>query len=136
MGRRDADESRRRHRVPGCSHPGTPQARRHVEALPGSWANARAISGDLVAAVQALMEAPGGDIGVHASISVARTLLRAGVVDQLRLLIAPALVGSGRRLLDDLAPLALTLTSCAGSPSGSLLLTYRVSAPHEATRIG
>ena len=82
------------------------------------------------------MEAPGGDIGVHASISVARTLLRAGVVDQLRLLIAPALVGSGRRLLDDLAPLALTLTSCAGSPSGSLLLTYRVSDLRHATRFG
>ena len=43
----------------------------------------------------------GGDIGVHASISVTQALLAAGLVDELRLVVAPRIVGSGRRLLDE-----------------------------------
>jgi riboflavin biosynthesis pyrimidine reductase len=58
------------------------------------------IDGDLVGFVQDLKHRPGGDIGMHASITVARSLLVAGVVDELRPVIAPAIAGRGRRLLD------------------------------------
>src|SRR6478609_9728748 len=54
------------------------------------WSNASAIDGDLVDFVRDLKEQPGGDIGVHASISVAQALLAAGVVDALKLVISPA----------------------------------------------
>src|SRR5262249_53306445 len=75
-------------------------------ALDGDWANASAIEGGLVEFVRELQQQDGGDIGVHASISVAQALLAAGVVDELRLVIAPRVVG-GRRLLDGLPPLRL-----------------------------
>src|SRR5947209_12141726 len=55
--------------------------------LEREWTNARAIDGDLVDFVRDLKNRPGGDIGVHASISVARSLVAADVVDELRLVI-------------------------------------------------
>ena len=75
--------------------------------LDRTWANTTVIDGDLVEFVRDLKNQPGADIGVHASISVAQALLAAGVVDELRLVIAPAVAGKGRRLLDGLPPLRL-----------------------------
>jgi dihydrofolate reductase len=89
------------------------------------WAAASAIDGDLVEFVRELKEQPGADIGVHASISVARSLLAAGVVDVLRLVVAPAVAGRGRRFLDELPAIRLELVESRTSPTGSLLLTYR-----------
>jgi dihydrofolate reductase len=94
--------------------------------LDQDWANARAIEGDLIEFVRGLREQPGGDIGVHASISVAQALLAAGVVDELQLVVAPRIVGSGRRLLDGLPALRLESTGSVTSPTGHLLLAYRV----------
>ena len=75
--------------------------------LERDWANSTVIDGGLVEFVRDLKDQPGRDIGVHASISVAQALLAAGVVDELELVIAPVIVGSGRRLLDGLPPLRL-----------------------------
>jgi dihydrofolate reductase len=94
--------------------------------LEQEWANATVIDGGLVEFVHDLKVLPGGDIGVHASISVAQTLLAADVVDELRLVIAPWIAGSGRRLLDGLPSMQLESIRSATSPSGSLLVDYRV----------
>ena len=94
--------------------------------LDQGWANAEAIDGGLVDFVRDLKEQPGGDIGVHASISVAQALLTAGVVDELRLVIAPRIVGRGRRLLDGLPPIDLESIRSETSPAGYLLADYRV----------
>ncbi len=94
--------------------------------LDRDWANATPIDGDLVDFVRNLKEQGGGDIGVHASISVAQALLAAGVVDELRLVIAPNIAGSGRRLLDGLPPIELESIRGEASPTGSLLVDYRV----------
>ena len=93
--------------------------------LDRGWANTTVIDGDLVGFVRDLKDRPGGDIGVHASISVTQTLLAAGVVDELRLAIAPVIVGSGRRLFDGLPPLQLEPIRSLTSPSGYLLVDYR-----------
>ena len=90
------------------------------------WAATTAVEGDPAGFVRDLRVEPGGDIGVHASISVAQALLAAGVVDELSLVIAPAIAGSGRRLLDGLPPLRLESIRSTTSPSGSLLVDYRV----------
>jgi dihydrofolate reductase len=90
------------------------------------WAGASAIDGDLVDFVRDLKSRPGGDIGVHASISVAQTLLTAGVVDELRLIVAPAIAGVGRKLLDGLPPIRLTPIRGVISPMGYPILDYRV----------
>jgi dihydrofolate reductase len=94
--------------------------------LTGGWAGATAIDGDLVEFVQDLKGRSGGDIGVHASISVARSLLAGGVVDELRLVVAPGIVGRGRRLLDGLPAVRFASIASATSPTGYLLLGYRV----------
>ena len=90
------------------------------------WANTTVVDGELVAFVRDLKNRPGGDIGVHASISVAQALLAAGVVDELRLVIAPTIAGSGRRLLDGLPAIRLESIRSTTSPTGSLLVDYRV----------
>jgi dihydrofolate reductase len=63
---------------------------------------------------------------IHGSISLAGSLLTAGLVDELRLVVAPTLAGRGRRLFDDDAPMhRLELGDVERSSAGSLFLTYR-----------
>jgi dihydrofolate reductase len=95
--------------------------------LDQKWANASVVDGGLVDFVRDLKDRPGGDIGVHASISVAQTLLAAEVVDELRLVIAPAIAGRGRRLLDGPPSLRLELLRSTTSPTGYLLVDYRLT---------
>ncbi len=94
--------------------------------LDRDWANTTVIDGGLVEFVRDLKQQPGGDIGVHASISVAQALLAADVVDELTLAIAPTIAGRGRRLLDGLPPIQLESIRGEISPTGYLLVDYRV----------
>jgi dihydrofolate reductase len=94
--------------------------------LDRDWANSTVLDGDLVEFVHDLKQQDGGDVGVHASISVAQALLAAGVVDELRLVIAPRIVGRGRRLLDGLPAITLESIRSETSPTGYLLVDYRV----------
>jgi len=94
--------------------------------LDRDWANATVVDGGLVEFVRDLKQQRGGDVGVHASISVAQALLAADVVDELRLVIAPRIAGGGRRLLDGLPPIELKSVRSETSPTGSLLVDYLV----------
>jgi dihydrofolate reductase len=94
--------------------------------LDRDWADATALDGGLVEFVRDLKAQRGGDVGVHASISVAQALLAADVVDELRLVIAPRIVGRGRRLLDGLPSIQLESIRSEISPIGYLLVDYRV----------
>ena len=94
--------------------------------LDRNWANARVLEGGLVEFVRDLKQQRGGDVGVHASISVAQALLAADVVDELRLVIAPRIAGRGRRLLDGLPSIQLESIRSEISPTGYLLVDYRV----------
>jgi dihydrofolate reductase len=95
-------------------------------ALKMTWANSTVLDGSLVEGVTELKHRSGGDIGVHGSIELTQALIEAGLVDELRLVIAPALQLRGRRLFGAGRPTRLTLTSSVVSPSGYLLLDYRV----------
>ena len=95
-------------------------------ALDRDWANATALDGGLVEFVRDIRPQAGGDVGVHASISVAQALLAADVVDELRLVVAPRIVGGGRRLFDGLPSIQLESIRAAISPAGYLLADYRV----------
>jgi dihydrofolate reductase len=94
--------------------------------LERQWTNATVVDGGLVEFVRDLKVQPGGDIGVHASISVAQALLAADVVDELRLVVAPKIAGNGRRLLEALPSIQLETVRSATSPTGHLLVDYRV----------
>ena len=95
--------------------------------LDRKWANTTVVDGELVEFVRDLRNQPGADIGVHASISVAQALLAVGVVDELRLVIAPTIAGAGRRLLDGLPAIRLESIRTTTSPTGYLLVDYRIT---------
>jgi dihydrofolate reductase len=94
--------------------------------LDRDWANTTAIDGGLVEFVRDLKHQPGSDVGVQGSISVAQALLAADVVDELKLAIGPMIAGRGRRLLDGLPPIQLESIQSEISPTGYLLVDYRV----------
>ncbi len=94
--------------------------------LTREWTNAESIQGPVDDFVRELKAGDGGDIGVHGSISLTQSLLAAELVDEVRLLVAPRVVGSGRRLFEDDMAHSLELVQSTGSPSGSLLVHYHV----------
>lgn len=94
--------------------------------LTREWTNAEPIQGPVDDFVRELKSGAGGDIWVHGSISLTQALLAAGLVDELRLLVAPRVVGGGRRLFEDGVVHTLELVESTGSPSGSLLVHYNV----------
>ena len=62
-----------------------------------TWAPTSLIrGGDLVAAVTALRERPGGDVNVMGSAQLVRSLLEADLVDELNLMIEPIVLGGGK----------------------------------------
>src|SRR5690606_31028885 len=64
------------------------------------WANTTVVTTPVAEYVTEMKHGTGGDIGIHGSIELARSLVHAGLVDELRLVVAPALAGHGRRLFD------------------------------------
>src|SRR5262249_48935955 len=86
--------------------------------------NSEQLEGDLAAAVTALKNGPGGDIGMSGSVSVVRQLLAAGLLDELHLLVHPIAVGKGMRLFDEGQPIPLKLLSSQTFETGVLYLVY------------
>jgi len=91
--------------------------------------NATALEGDVVTAVEALKQQEGGSLLVYGSGTFVQTLLRHGLVDELRLMIFPVVLGSGKRLFAEGERLPLNLTSSRDLGAGVLLLTYEPAAP-------
>lgn len=93
------------------------------------WANTTVVSSPVADLVRRLKERPGGDIGVHGSIRLAQSLLADNLVDELRLVIAPAVLGSGRRLLGegDEQLRQWKLLRLEGTPSGAVLADYELN---------
>lgn len=73
----------------------------------------------------ALKATPGGDILTTGSTTLVQSLLRAGLVDELHLLIHPVVVGEGRRLFEQDNPLSFTLGESAALPNGVVHAVYR-----------
>ncbi len=83
------------------------------------WNPTTILSGDVPAQVAELKRLPGREIQIHGSARLAQSLLAAGLVDTLRLAIAPVVVGQGRRLFPDGgAPAGLRLTDHRTTPGG------------------
>ena len=99
--------------------------------LSGEWDNAQPVSGPLAEVVAEVKERADGDVGVHASITLAKGLLAAGLVDELCLAVGRVLDPVGPRLFGELPErLELDLVEAAPTSSGSVWLRYRlVRAP-------
>jgi dihydrofolate reductase len=95
-----------------------------------TWNNTTRIPGDqAVARVRELRERDGGDIVVMGSPSLARTLLSEGLVDELRLMIEPIILGGGKSIFpDDGTSCPLELVSTKVSGTGVQVSTYRPAA--------
>ncbi|MCX4533960.1 dihydrofolate reductase family protein [Streptomyces sp. NPDC002596] len=92
-----------------------------------AWDNTTRIPGDkAVARIRELHEAEGGDLLVMGSPTLARTLLREGLVDELRLMIMPVILGGGKTIFPgDGALRPLELVSTVTSGTGVHVCTYR-----------
>ena len=91
------------------------------------WENSTVLSGDPVEEVRALKDRPGGDIVLTGSITLAHTMIEAGLVDEYRLFTFPAVQGRGRRLFPDgFRVEQLQLTRSRSFRSGVTLSTYVV----------
>jgi dihydrofolate reductase len=90
------------------------------------WSNSTVLEGDLGEAVANVKERHDGDIVVHGSVSLAQELLERDLVDELRLMVFPVVLGSGKRLFgetSDKKPLKLVDSSVVGD--GVAILVYR-----------
>jgi class 3 adenylate cyclase len=95
------------------------------------WANTTILRGDLEAEVRKLMAQPGGDLLVYGSADLVNGLLELDLVDELRIVLFPVILGTGKRLFrDGLDTRHLRLLSSRAFQSGAVLLTYdRQGAP-------
>ncbi|MGD9985451.1 dihydrofolate reductase family protein [Pseudonocardia sp.] len=94
------------------------------------WAPSTILSGDVAAQVAGLKAQPGGELQVHGSARLGAWLLAEGLVDELRLTVAPVVVGEGRRFFrpgDE--PVALRATHQETTPGGITVLTYEPAGP-------
>jgi dihydrofolate reductase len=112
--------------------------RKHVVTstpLTKAWSNAEAVSGPIARIVRDLKSQPGGDIGVHGSITLAQSLLAANLVDVIELVVGPAVGLPGRRLFTSLDGLRrLELVRALPTPSGSTILSYRLRSDGDAAQ--
>jgi dihydrofolate reductase len=91
------------------------------------WVNSTVLSGDVVEEITKLKREIDGEIVVYASRQLVRTLMEHDLVDELRLVILPVVLGSGERLFggtDVKKPLRLRSVQAVGESLA--LLTYEV----------
>ena len=90
------------------------------------WADTTVLSGDVANAVGELRAKPGGELQVHGSGALIRSLFKGELVDEITLLTVPVVVGQGTRLFPDTGPdIALDLIESRTTPSGVTIQVYR-----------
>lgn len=95
-----------------------------------TWKNSRLVKGNAADEVAALKRAPGKDIMIQNSTRLAQSLLAAGLVDELQLLVAPVVLGAGRALFSGLpGRLDLAASDLTRFDDGTFLVRYDVKHP-------
>ena len=90
-----------------------------------AWQNSHALEGGLADAIRALKHQDGANLLTWGSGDMVRQLLAAGLVDELRLLIYPVVLGRGKRLFGDNARVsAFSLAHSTSTPGGVLITRY------------
>jgi dihydrofolate reductase len=94
------------------------------------WTPTTILSGDVAGQVAALKSRPGRELQIHGSARLAQSLLAAGLIDEMRLVIAPVVVGTGRRLFPEGgAPVGLRLVRNETTPGGLAIHVYESAGP-------
>ncbi|TDE11794.1 dihydrofolate reductase family protein [Jiangella asiatica] len=89
-----------------------------------TWNNTEIISGDVMARIKALKEEGGKNLGITGSLSLVRSLLTAGLLDELHLMVHPVVVGRGARWFDGLADVKLELLRSEAFSKGVVNQVY------------
>jgi dihydrofolate reductase len=90
-----------------------------------TWQNSRGLGTDVVAAVRELKKQDGPSLLTQGSSELVHLLLTHDLVDELRLLTYPLVLGRGKRLfVTDAAPAAFQLVTSKVSPNGAVIATY------------
>ena len=93
-----------------------------------SWEGSVVIESDVADRVAELKQREGGELQIHGSPHLARSLMARDLIDTFRLLTFPVVLGRGQRLFDDgVPPTALGLTATRTTPSGIALHTYELT---------
>jgi dihydrofolate reductase len=94
------------------------------------WTPATILDGDVVAKVADLRAQPGDELQVHGSARLAQSLLAAGLIDEIRLVISPTVLGQGRRLFPNEGPaLGMRVTEHTTTPGGLTILVLEATGP-------
>jgi dihydrofolate reductase len=94
------------------------------------WEPSTILSGDVADQVAGLKRQPGRELQIHGSARLAQSLLAAGLIDELRLVIAPVVLGDGRRLFPaGSAPAGLRLIRNETTPAGLAIHVYEAAGP-------
>jgi dihydrofolate reductase len=89
------------------------------------WQNSSVLQGEVADAVTALKQEDGGDLHVIGSTELVQTLIEHGLVDELRLMVDPVVLGGGKRIWrDDGVLRSLRLVESETTPSGAIFATY------------
>jgi dihydrofolate reductase len=102
-----------------------------------AWRNSSVLSGDVIAEVTKLRQDLSGEIVVLGSAQLARTLIEHDLVDEVRLMVYPVLLGAGARLFGETSerkPMRLIDTQTVGA--GIAILTYELVPAAERTSDG
>lgn len=90
-----------------------------------TWQNTQSLGPDIVATVRRLKQENGPDLLIQGSGNLIQTLLANGLIDEIRLMIFPLLLGKGKRLFGDAAmPAAFKLVKSQTSSTGVIMATY------------
>jgi dihydrofolate reductase len=93
---------------------------------PLGWNNSTLIRENVAEEITGLKRQTGGDISISGSGSLVRSLLKDGLIDELRLMVHPVVVGSGKRLFEEGSErIALELVDSRIFSTGVVYLTYR-----------
>jgi dihydrofolate reductase len=97
------------------------------------WSNSTVLKGDLADEVEKLRRKHDGDVVVHGSARLAQALLEHGLVDELRLMVFPIVLGSGKRLFGETTDKQrLRLTSSQTVGDGVAILVYEPARGEES----
>lgn len=93
-----------------------------------TWQNTQSLGPDIVATLRGLSQEDGPDLLIQGSGNLIQTLLANGLIDEIRLMIFPLLLGKGKRLFGDGAmPAAFKLVKSQASSTGVIMATYERS---------
>ena len=93
-----------------------------------AWSPTTVIRGDVARELGAMKDGPGGDILVAGSGHLVRTLLADRLVDELRLMVFPIVLGTGNHLFSGTPEISLRLVEARPvGPAGVTILTYTTS---------